>query len=81
MHLPERTYIASRDRTKAQTQLEEIVQIRGKLLGPGCPEVIAAGDLVERCEECLESDLMDYEDSIQVRVSNHGLIGMGLMTK
>ena len=76
-----RAYIASGERIKAQNRLEEILQIRGMLLGPGYPEVIAAGDLVERYEECLKSDLMDYEDSIQVRVSDHGLIRMELMTR
>ena len=64
-----RAYIASGERIMAQTQLEEIVQITGKLLGPEYPEVIAAGNLVEHYEECLKSDVMDYEDSIQVRVS------------
>ena len=75
-----RAYIASGERIKAQTQLEEIVQIRGKLLGPGYPEVVAAENLVDHYEECLKSDVMDYEDSIRVRISIHGFTEMKLMT-
>ncbi|KAM0805165.1 P-loop containing nucleoside triphosphate hydrolase protein [Usnea florida] len=61
-----RAYIASGERIKAQTQLEGIVQITGTLSGPRYPEGIAAGSLVEHYEECLKSDVMDYEDSIQL---------------
>ena len=66
-----RAYVASGERIKAQYQLEEIVQITGKLSGPEILDGVAAGDLVEHYEQCLRSDVMDYEDSIQVRVPIH----------